>query len=104
MNKNLNPFQVNDLALCMDVNWLPDSKKYAYQVKRWPQLWEFYTVRRIANDSIYLDEVVNPIMYDDKGGSMGEPMFWHKHFIKVEMDENMLEVYKTTKVEVLSRK
>ena len=102
MKTDSNPFQVNDLALCIDVNWLPASKPFAYQVNNWPDLWEFYTVRRVKGSSIFLEEVVNPIIRDESGRLWGEPEFWHKHFIKVEVDKNIFEVYESSKEEVLS--
>ena len=82
--------------LCVDVHWTHHDEAYDSQVKNWPQLWEFYTVRQITSDCIFLDEIVNPIMFDESGDAIGEPQFWHWHFVKVEMDELAVESHRQT--------
>ena len=89
------PFKTGDRVLCINGDFQyskhPCVDLVAYSmIKRFPKHLEVYTVRRShkRGHSIFLAQITNPILVNDKGESMEEPSWIVERFIKLPKQKN----------------
>jgi hypothetical protein len=76
-------FKIGDKVVCINDHF-DKSKSYSKQILKWPELMEIYTIRDFYDKSIYLEEIVNPIIIDNNK-VIREPCFYRWRFIKLDL-------------------
>lgn len=86
----LHHFNIGDKVICINDQFEPDEFDHLF---RFPKLMEIYTVRDYYDESVYLEEIINPIHPEYEA----EICFYHWRFVKLleteeEEEEQEVEV------------
>ena len=87
-NSNL---KIGDKVFCIN-DCFDNSNCFYEDVLYFPKLMEIYTIRGFYDKSIYLEEIVNPLITNEDGEVLGEPCFYIWRFIKLEGASEEMEL------------
>lgn len=83
--------KIGDKVVCINDRF-DDFNCFTEHVLYFPKLMEIYTIRGFYDKSIYLEEIVNPLITNEDGEVLGEPCFYIWRFIKLEGASEELEL------------